>query len=169
MRTMIRCRFILGPACALSVFAAPAAAQPALNAAMVDIVREWTAATDLPEPVKEFGEDCLLPRLIDLPEDAKQIVADAGNLDDGVDAADLYDVVQECTEAMLVGEQIWKWVAGDGTAEKAICMMEAVRPLPTEAKLTLFEAFDIGEGLAALRINEPGLAAALDEDIAACA
>lgn len=148
----------------------PASAQLALNATVIDIVRDWTASTELPEPVMAFGEACLLPELTALPEETKQIIIDAGNLDDGVDEADLYDLVQACIETMLVGEQIWAWLGdeGEADADRAACLMEAVRPLPTEGKLTIYQAIDFGVGTRHLIEDRPELAEGLEAALEAC-
>lgn len=170
----MRMRTVLASA-TLAIAATSVASQPALDVPLTELIRDWTETTELPDVVKDFGNACLIPLLTAQPAPIKQTILDAGNLDDGVDDANLFSVIEGCTGTMLLGEQIWGWVQDEGRGMSneelvsvAYCLMGAVHDLSTEAKLTIYQAPDFEGGAEDLIEFRPDLAGDLDARLEFC-
>ncbi len=109
---------------------------------------------------------------------------DAGGIEDGLNALQTADPdtlnaflpgLQECVDTMYLGEQIVAWVVeyypllgDDDRATKAICLMGAVRPLPSEVKQVIYAADDFQAGVQAVLLGRPEGIQNLDSQLAAC-
>jgi len=150
------------------------------------MVGDWldTYAGDFTPVVQDYGAQCVTPALIALPETAKQTIADAGGIENGLTALQSSDpdtlnaflpTLQQCVDTMYLGEQIWTWVDGyyllndeADKADKATCLMDAVRPLSSEAKQTIFTADDFATGVQNVMLNQPEEAINLDLVLKGC-
>lgn len=165
--------------------ASPVAAQSAA-AQIVGLVQAWLEeeATDFPTIVREYGVACIAPLVVAMPEPAQLVIIDAGGIEDGLSALEAEDPeavdalmpeLQLCVETMLVGGQIWPWVQAEGRNGPlevqtviAICLMEAIRPLSTEAKQIIFLGADFEDGTEILIETRPDLAGDLDARLEFC-
>lgn len=152
-------------------------------AALVD---DWldTYASDFTQIVKDYGAQCIAPAIVAMPGTAKQTIADAGGIENGLTALQTADpdtlngflpTLQECVDTMYLGEQIWAWVddyyvLDDQAAkeQKATCLMDVVRPMPPEVKQTIFAAEDFATGIQDVMLNQPQAATNLDLELKAC-
>jgi len=175
---------------ALSAFAigglvaAPAIAQPA-ESVMSDFVRDWLVegAVGYSELTIDYGHECILPAVLDLDEESQQVFVVAGGFEAGLDP--LYEAdptgwerllpqIEQCAQTMILGEGVIPWVneeLPDSPQEErdrvAVCVMDAVRPLPSVAKQVIALADSFEQGVEEL-LAEPDLAGTVEEDIESC-
>lgn len=182
----------LAAAAAAGVLLVPQAfAQATTDEQIAIIVQTWIAveAPDMDPVVQEYGVGCLTPLVQALDERMKQTIIAAGGMEEGLvqienaDAtayATMFPPIQQCIEAMFVGETIWPWVQGmeatrpvDEQKLAAFCVMDAIKPLTTEQKQTLYLAAvapdaDFEDGLDALVTMDPTLEPMLQAGIEPC-
>jgi hypothetical protein len=129
----------------------------------------------------DYGVACLLPGVLAMPDTAKALLAEADDMEAGLTAietdepttlTEFLPLVQECVETLIVGERIEAWateelpeIAGIVT----ICMMDAILPLPSEAKQIIVLGDDFEAGAEDLIEQRPDLAGDLDQLLEACA
>jgi hypothetical protein len=174
-------------AIAATAFASAAAfAQSTIDDQIGALVDAWLNdyGGDFSPVVQEYGAQCITPNVVALPESAKQTIVGAGGMEDGLTALETADpdtltaflpTLQQCVDTMYVGEQIWAWVVDyyplvgdDDHAVKATCLMNAVQPLPSEAKQIIFAGDDFQAGAQTLMLERPDLAVNLDGVLTAC-
>ncbi|MCW5717754.1 MAG: hypothetical protein KIS68_07990 [Bauldia sp.] len=179
-------------ATAAAVLIAPQAyAQATTDEQIATIVLTWIAeeAADMDPVAQEYGVGCLTPLVQALAEPTKLVIIAAGGMEAGIveieatDAATydtMFPPLQLCIEAMFVGETIWPWVQVmeatrplDEQKLAAFCVMDAIKPLTTEQKQTLYLAAvapdaDFEDGLDALVLADPTLEPMLQAAIEPC-
>ncbi|MGV8841534.1 MAG: hypothetical protein ACWA6X_14680 [Bauldia sp.] len=181
----------LAAAAAASVVLVPQAFAQTVDEQVATLVQTWIAeeAADMDPVAQEYGVYCLTPIVQGFAEPAKQIIINAGGMEAGIAQiettdATLYGVIfpplQLCIEAMFVGETIVPWVAATETGRTpeeqkaaAFCVMDAVKPLTTQQKQTLYLAAvgtdaDFEDGLDALVKAFPETEAMLQAGIEPC-
>jgi hypothetical protein len=169
----------------------PAFAQATTDEQIATLVQTWITeqAADMDPVSQEYGVGCLTPLVQALPEATKQVFITAGGMDPGIARLETTDqaahaallpMLQQCIEAMLVGETIVPWVQSTETQRTpdeqklaAFCVMDAIKPLTTEQKQTLYLAAivpdaDFEDGLDALITADPTLEAPLQAAIEPC-
>ncbi len=169
-----------------ATFAASSAFAQVADDQITALVDDWinTYAGDFTPVVKDYGSQCIAPEIIALPDTAKQTIADAGGIENGLTALQAADpdtlnaflpTLQECVDTMYLGEQIWAWVDDyyvlddeAGKAEKTTCLMDVVRPLPSDAKQTIFTAEDFATGIQQVMLNATHYAANIDLELKGC-
>ena len=167
-------------------FATTAAFAQVSDDQIAGLVDDWlnTYAADFTPIVHEFGAQCITAAFADLPDAARQIVAAAGGIENGLTALENNDAatldaflptLSQCVDTMYIGEQIVAWVddyyvvANDeDKTDKTVCLLNAVYPLPTEAKQTIFAAPDFQAGIQEVMLNQPEAAINLDAVLKAC-
>jgi hypothetical protein len=182
----------LAAAAAAGVLLVPQAfAQATTDEQIATIVQTWVAeeAGDMDPVVQEYGIGCLTPLVQAQAEPTRQLIIAAGGMEEGIaqleatDAttyATMFPPLQQCIEAMFVGETIWPWVqvmeatrTPDEQKLAAFCVMDAIKPLTTEQKQTLYLAAvapdaDFEDGLDALVTADPTLEPMLQAGIEPC-
>jgi hypothetical protein len=184
-------RTLAAAAAAGAVLVPPAFAQATTDEQIAALVQTWIAegAADMAPVVQEYGVGCLTPLVQALPEATKQIFITAGGMEPGIaqfetaDAttyATVFPTLQQCIEAMFLGETVWPWVqttetnrTRDEQKVAAFCVLDAIRTLTTEQKQTLYLAAiapdaDFEDGLDALVTADPTLEAPLQAGIEPC-
>lgn len=169
-----------------ATFAVSTAVAQVTDDQVTTLVEDWlnTYASDFTQVVKDYGAQCIAPGIVAMPETAKQTIADAGGIENGLTALQTADpetlnaflpALQECVDTMYVGEQIWAWVddyyvLDDEAAkiERAVCLMNVVRPLPSDVKQTIFAAEDFATGIQDVMLNQPQAATNLDLELKGC-
>ncbi|MCC6736828.1 MAG: hypothetical protein IT534_11980 [Bauldia sp.] len=181
----------LAAAAAAGVLLAPPAFAQTVDEQIATLVQTWIAeeAADMDPVAQEYGVLCLTPLVQGLAEPTKQIIINAGGMEAGIAQIETTDAVvygamfpplQQCIEAMFVGETIVPWVAvteatrtPDDQKLAAFCVMDAIKPLTTEQKQTLYLAAvaadaDFEDGLDALVTAFPETEAMLQAGIEPC-
>jgi len=184
-------RTLVAAAAAGVLLAPPAFAQATTDEQIATIVQTWIAveAADMHPVAQEYGVGCLTPLVQALDEPTKQLIIAAGGMEEGIvqlentDATAfdrMFPPLQQCIEAMFVGETIWPWVQVMESARPldeqklaAFCVMDAIRPLTTEQKQTLYLAAvapdaDFEDGVNALVMMDPTLEPMLMAGIEPC-
>lgn len=170
---------------AAALLATPAAAQNP-DDIMPELVAIWidNQMPGLSPAVSEYGNGCITPIALALPDRAKRAIATAGDMQRGIDEVEragpddlevFLPALQVCVETLFVGEQISWWVAAEYDDEDAetqasriACFIAAVEPLSTEAKQYLFTAADFEEGVELLLEEDPDLAPGFEDAVEAC-
>lgn len=181
----------LAAAAAASVLLAPQAFAQTVDEQIAVLVQTWIAeeAADMDPVAQEYGVGCLTPLVQGLAEPTKQVIINAGGMEAGIaqiEATDatvygtMFPPLQMCIEAMFVGETIVPWVAvieagktPDEQKLAAFCVMDAIKPLTTQQKQTLYLAAigtdaDFEDGLDALVTAFPETEAMLQAGIEPC-
>ncbi len=167
------------------LFATSASSQT-VDEQLTGLVQAWIdeEGADLPQVVKDYGVKCVVPIMVGMPDTAKQLFIAAGGVAAGVEAlpgadptayAAMFPPLVQCVETLLLGEQIWVWVEAEGDratpAERiaiAVCLLDAVRPLVSEAKEMIARADDFGDGAETLIRERPDLAGDLGAKLEVC-
>jgi hypothetical protein len=177
-----------------SLFAAAAAASLVASAAlaqtidetMTTLVAAWvdTEGVEFPDDIRAYGLQCMLPAALAMPDAAKQVIIREGGMEagltalqtEGLEALNAFaPTIQECVETMFLGTQIATWtvteaaaVPPEAVATVNACLMEAIRPLPTEGKQFIFNAPDFQMGATDLIADHPEVAGDLEARLDAC-
>lgn len=127
-----------------------------------------------------YGVACLLPGVQAMPDTAKALLVETGEMEAGLTAIDADDpdtlaaflpLVQECVETLILGERIEAWAMEElpeTVGIVTVCMMDAVRPLPSEAKQIIVLGEDFEAGAEDLMEERPDLAGDLGDLLEAC-
>lgn len=128
---------------------------------------------------RDYGIACLLPGVLAMPDAAKATLVEAGGMEAGLTQIETADpetlniflpLVQECVETLIIGEQIQAWATielPDEVETVTVCMMDAIRPLDTDAKQIIVLGEDFEDGIEALLEERTDLAD-LENQIEAC-
>lgn len=128
----------------------------------------------------DYGVACLLPGVQAMPDTAKALLVEAGDMEAGLTTMETDDptalteflpLVQECVETLIVGERIEDWATEelpDIVGIVTVCMMDAIRPLSSEAKQIIVLGEDFEAGAGDLIEQRPDLAGDLDDLLEAC-
>ncbi|MHA1559843.1 MAG: hypothetical protein ACTSWI_04125 [Alphaproteobacteria bacterium] len=166
---------------AISISASTAFAQ-ATDAELTALLDAWVGGEGgyAEGTLHAYGIACLLPGLQTMPDTAKALLVGADGMEAGLTAMDADDpatlagflpLLQECVETLIIGERIEAWATEelpDEVGVVTVCMMDAVRPLPSEAKLIIVEGEDFEAGAEDLLEQRPDLAGDLDQLLEAC-
>ncbi len=166
------------------ILASPAVAQD--DDGLSDLVATWidNQMPDLDPVVFDYGNACITPLVLALPDQSKELIAEIGDMDRGlneVQAANPEDLetflpaLQICVETLFIAETISWWVDAEyddidaeERAETITCFIGVVEPLSTAAKQFLFTAADFEEGVEALLESDLEVDEGFEDAVEAC-
>jgi hypothetical protein len=166
---------------AISISVSTAFAQ-ATNAELTALIGAWVGGEGgyAEGTLHDYGVACLLPGVQAMPDTAKALLIEADGMEAGLATIEADDpttlteflpLVQECVETLIVGERIEAWATEELheiVGIVTVCMMDAVRPLPSEAKQIIVLGEDFEAGAEDLIEQRPDLAGDLDDLLEAC-
>ena len=166
---------------AISISASTAFAQ-ATDAELTALLDAWVGGEGgyAEGTLHSYGVACLLPGIQAMPDTAKALLVEGDGMEAGLAAMDADDpttlaeflpLVQECVETLIVGERIEAWATEElpeTVGIVTVCMMDAVRPLTSEAKQIIVLGEDFEDGAEDLLEQRPDLAGDLDQLLEAC-